>query len=159
MSKITYTASQITAMNNLYTGTNNLVEIPAIAEEMNKTVASVRAKLVQLGVYKKAPTAKATKTGEKVDKLAISNEILELVNLSPDVYAEGLSKATKAPLERILGILKEQLRIILEGEQDLKKQLRNFVEAEQELTKAEERVDLAETALAEAEGKLAELAE
>lgn len=61
--KFTYTESDVKQIVEKY---SSGVTLDALATEYNKSVASVRMKLVKLGVYQKAETApaSATKPGE-----------------------------------------------------------------------------------------------
>lgn len=114
--KTNYTAQEIATLTGDYTGQNNATEVAAIAKKLNRTEASVRSKLVQLQVYKKAP-ATAKKSSAGVQKLDIAQNICNMVGISPDVFGEGLAKANKEPLDRILNTLTAQNKINADLEQ------------------------------------------
>lgn len=102
--KTNYSAQEINVLNADYTGQNNAIEVAAIAKKLNRTEASIRSKLVQLKLYVKAPVvAKKSESGGQ--KLDIAQNICNMVGISPDVFGEGLAKANKEPLDRILTTL------------------------------------------------------
>jgi hypothetical protein len=73
--------------------------VVSLADELNRSEASVRSKLVNMGVYKKAE--KVTKTGEKIEsKGTIVNEIADLIGASVESF-DSLEKANKSVLQSI----------------------------------------------------------
>lgn len=97
-----YSDAQIAILKAKYTGADNATEVVAIAAEVGKTPASVRAKLSSMGIYKTAE--KAATTTEKVNKMVLADKIGDAVGLS-EAEREGLSKATKSALEKVLARL------------------------------------------------------
>jgi hypothetical protein len=97
-----YTEAQIATLTSSYKGVDNKKEVAMIAAEVGKSVASVRAKLSSLGLYKTAEAAKSAKSVKKVDIVAAIKATG--VKLS-EAEMEGLTKATSAPLEKILAAL------------------------------------------------------
>ena len=99
---VNYTEAQIAIIREMYTGADNVNEVEAISKATGKTPASVRAKLASLGLYK---SNEATgKNTDKVTKDAIVDKIGTAVGLA-EHEREGLAKATKAALEKILAKL------------------------------------------------------
>ena len=118
--KTNYSAQEINVLNADYTGQNNATEVAAIAKKLNRTEASIRSKLVQLKLYVKAPVvAKKSESGGQ--KLDIAQNICNMVGISPDVFGEGLAKANKEPLDRILTTLVNN-RAALQAAQEPAKQ-------------------------------------
>jgi len=106
MAKVTkaanYSEAQITSMTAAYKGVDNKKEVAMIAADLGKSVASVRAKLSSLGLYKTAEAAKAGKSTKKADIVAaIAATGIKL----SEAEQEGLTKSTSAPLEKILAAL------------------------------------------------------
>lgn len=99
---VNYTEAQVARMREVYTGADNASEVAALATEFGKTPASVRAKLSNLGLYKAAE--KADDAGERITKMVIAEAIGEKVGLM-EHEVEGLSKASKAALDKILRTL------------------------------------------------------
>jgi hypothetical protein len=97
-----YSAGQIDLLREMYTGADNAGEVEAISKATGKTPASVRAKLASLGLYKSKESAAVA--GDKVTKIAIVDKIGDVVGLA-EHEREGLTKATKAALEKILAKL------------------------------------------------------
>jgi hypothetical protein len=93
-----YTEAQETEMVERYEAAETDDErkgaVESIAEDFGKTVPSVRAKLVRLGVYRKAEYV--GKTGAKPEtKEAIVTEIATILGVDADSNLSGLEKATK----------------------------------------------------------------
>lgn len=97
-----YSDKAIATMTAAYTGDNSKDALGKIATAVGKTVPSVRAKLSQLGVYK--PNEKAAPKVNGDNKQVLADKIGKLANLT-NAEAEGLAKANKAPLERVLASL------------------------------------------------------
>lgn len=69
-------------------------QISALAEEFGKNVASIRAKLVRMGLYVK--NEYKAKTGEKpATKETIVASIADTLGVDADAQLSGLEKATK----------------------------------------------------------------
>lgn len=113
MSKDTnYTKEQeidmIARYNAAESDSDRAAVVEAIASELGRKVASVRSKLVSLGVYKKAE--RKTKTGERIEsKDSIVEDIAEMVGVDSESF-ESLAKANKTVLKA--------LRTSLEAMQD-----------------------------------------
>lgn len=97
-----YTEAQLAALRAGYTGADNSKEVLALAGELGKTAASVRAKLASLGLYVKTEKVAAKTAGE--NKTALADAIAEKVGLL-EHEAEGLAKAPKAALAKVLAAL------------------------------------------------------
>jgi hypothetical protein len=98
---VNYTEAQVARLKEVYTGADNKAEVEALATELGKSPASVRAKLSSEGLYKTVEKAEKT---DKVTKRAIVEAIGVKVELK-DHEMDGLEKATKAALEKILAKL------------------------------------------------------
>ena len=99
---VNYSETQIATLTASYKGVDNKKEVAMIAADLGKSAASVRAKLSSLGLYKTAEAAKATKSVKKLDIVsAIKASGVEL----SEAEMEGLTKATSAPLAKILAAL------------------------------------------------------
>lgn len=98
-----YSDVQVSTMTSMYTGSDNIAEVRAIATAIDKPVNSVRAKLASLGVYIKAePTAKVGST--KIKKEVKAQQIGELTGMS-ELEREALGKTTGAVLDKLLARL------------------------------------------------------
>lgn len=93
-----YSDEDIAVLRTGYTGEDNAKEVAALAVKVGKTPASVRAKLAQLGIYRKAEDAGKPKGRTKAD---LVNEIADKIGI-PEHDRDGLAKATVRPLEAIL---------------------------------------------------------
>lgn len=100
---VNYTEAQVEVLKSEYTGTDNATEVAAIAAKIGKTPASVRAKLASLKLYKAADKAETSKE-DRVTKRVIVEAIAEKVGLV-DFEIDGLEKATKSALEKVLANL------------------------------------------------------
>ena len=72
--------------------------LETIAEELGRSVRSVRSKLVTLGAYQKAEAPKATPKREGPTKKELLNELEALVDFDVD----GLMGATKAAIAALI---------------------------------------------------------
>jgi hypothetical protein len=104
---VNYTQAQESEMTERYEAANDEAErekvVKEIAEDFGKTVRSVRAKLVRLGVYvakTKAPAGKAKETKE-----TIVSDIARTLGVNVE-QLNGLEKANKAGLTLIRGTLR-----------------------------------------------------
>lgn len=98
---VNYTPEMESTIREMYTGLDNKTEVAAIATAIGKSPASVRAKISTMGIYvKEAVEAKAAST----NKQAIAEKIGAVAGLK-DFEVEGLSKATKGALEKVLAAL------------------------------------------------------
>jgi hypothetical protein len=98
-----YTPEMIDMLKAGYTGSDNASEIAALSTVTGKTPASVRAKLASLGLYK-AAESKDTGEAERVTKQVIAEAIAAKVGLL-EHETEGLAKATKSALDKVLAAL------------------------------------------------------
>jgi hypothetical protein len=99
---VNYTATDIETMGALYTGKNNKADVDAIAAKIGKSPASVRAKLANLGLYKKAEAVTGKKGGVKKEEIAA--KIAPVVGLN-EAETEALAKTTIPVLTKILAKL------------------------------------------------------
>jgi hypothetical protein len=99
---VNYTEAQVAELTAGYTGSDNKSEVAVLAAKIGKTPASVRAKLSQMGIYVKTE-AEAEKS-ERVTKRDIVDSIAQVVSLT-EAEVEGLEKATKSALEKVLANL------------------------------------------------------
>lgn len=76
--KFTYTESDIQQIVKKY---SSGVSLDVLATDYNKSVASVRMKLVKLGVYQKVPGT--TKPASKSEDMAMFNKCLAAVGEAP----------------------------------------------------------------------------
>ena len=104
--KVNYTEADMATMRTMYTGADNKAEIEALRAVIpGKSAASLRAKLASMGLYKAEKAEK--EASDKITKEVIATSIGEVVGLA-EHEVEGLTKATKASLEKILaGLVRE----------------------------------------------------
>ena len=100
-----YTDEQTAEMVERYEGAEDdltrAAVVEQLAQDLGKTVRSIRAKLVREGVYKKKTYT--TKTGGKAEtKDQIVEDIAEILQVSSERLG-GLEKATKGALGLIRG--------------------------------------------------------
>lgn len=76
--------------------------IESVATCLNRSVHSVRGKLVSMGLYKKAETAATT--GTRVTKAMLVQDIADTLSIEAEAI-EDLAKARKGSLETILNAL------------------------------------------------------
>ena len=98
-----YTKAQTSEMVTAYqageTDSGRKAVVSALAQEMKKSPASIRAKLVSEGVYIKAE--RLTKSGAKVEqKSAIVEDIAALMGV-PSELVDSLDKANKSVLQLV----------------------------------------------------------
>jgi hypothetical protein len=98
-----YDDATLATMREMYTGENNKQEVSAIAAKIGKPVASIRAKLAQMGVYQKEEKAATTST--RVKKVDIVSAIVKAGVPLNDAEAEGLEKSTASALQKVLARL------------------------------------------------------
>jgi ribosomal protein L22 len=100
-----YTEAQVTEMVARYTEKPDRETVENLAKELNKSIKSVIGKLSREGVYQK--TEYLTKSGEKpVTKLELVSALGDVLDI-PDQWLEGLEKAPKPVLKRIVDMLEE----------------------------------------------------
>ena len=100
MSDINYTDQMVTEMTSTYLENPTLDTAREIASHLGKSTKSVVAKLVSLGIYKKA--VRATKSGSPVvQKATLVKEIEKATGLT----MPSLVKATKADLLQLKATL------------------------------------------------------
>ena len=96
--KTNYTDEQVQTLRDNYVGADNTTELPQLAEQVGKSVPSVRAKLSQMGLYVTPEKAEAgTHRETKADKAA---EIAGIIELN-EPETEALAKTTNAVLDKI----------------------------------------------------------
>ena len=118
---VNYSAPMIAAISADYAAG---VELAAIAEKTGKTVASIRAKLSSLGLYKAKSVAIVGKKGG-VTKASLVSDISAIVSGDKNGL-ESLRSATIADLKTILSFLVAEMRedaclddLLSETEKDL----------------------------------------
>ena len=99
-----YTSAMVERLHDVYdrdaSETERAEQIEALSVELNRTVKSVRAKLVREGVYvKKAYVSKAGSAPER--KEAIVQAIATALEVDADTALSGLEKATKGCLQTL----------------------------------------------------------
>ena len=100
-----YTAEMVEIMKSEYAAASTAETVTALAERFGKSVRQIRAKLVNLGIYKAKEYT--TKTGEKpVSKDATADAIGRILLLS-DGEVDSLAKANKSALNKVLKALCE----------------------------------------------------
>jgi ribosomal protein L22 len=100
-----YTEAQVNEMVARYTEKPDRETVENLAKELNKSIKSIIGKLSREGVYQK--TEYLTKSGEKpVTKLELVSELGDVLDI-PDQWLEGLEKAPKPVLKRIVDMLQE----------------------------------------------------
>ena len=97
--KANYSEAEIAVLTAGYTGTSNATEVPALAKQLGKSDASVRAKLSSMGLYVKAEKTKAAKGG-KTTKADMAVFIGSKCNMN-EVEVEALTKTTMAVLDKL----------------------------------------------------------
>lgn len=104
---VNYTAEQTVEMVSTYVASPTKETVEALALKLSKSVASVRAKLVKEGVYKKAEYV--SKAGEPpVDKENLVDKIaLFIPEVSDEANLSSLAKANKKVLKAILKTVSE----------------------------------------------------
>ena len=96
-----YTDEMVEAMVASYNDAPSPATVAALAEEFNKKPASIRAKLVSLGVYK-AQKRNTTKRGEPVvTKAELAAQIEAALHVSSGVIP-SLTKLSKNDLQTLL---------------------------------------------------------
>lgn len=100
-----YTAEQSAKIQADYTANPNKETVKALADEMGKSERSIVAKLVNLGIYKKAEKAE-TGEGKTETKGKLVSEIATLCEVTEDVFA-SLEGATKVALVALRDALKQ----------------------------------------------------
>lgn len=103
---VNYTEEMVARLHEVYDGEASdevrREQIAALADEVGKSAASVRAKLTSEGIY--VPYAKASKTAAAPRKADIVKAIAEKMNANEEVI-ESLEKATKVALTKVLNAL------------------------------------------------------
>lgn len=104
---VNYTPEMETRMESVYTAATSdegrKAAVMALASELGKTPASIRAKLSRMNVYRKAE--RTDKTGAPVVKKdAVATAIGEMLNLA-EGDADSLAKANKGALKAILAAI------------------------------------------------------
>ena len=100
-----YTEAQVNEMVARYTEKPSRETVENLAKELNKSIKSIIGKLSREGVYQK--TEYLTKSGEKpITKLELVSALGDVLDI-PDQWLEGLEKAPKPVLKRIVDMLEE----------------------------------------------------
>ena len=100
-----YTDAMVNSMIGKYTTCPSVETVAHLAKEFGKTKRSIIAKLVREGVYKATP--RVTKTGAPVVRKAqIVADIMSA--LGATVVLPSLEKASKADLEQLLALVRDQ---------------------------------------------------
>jgi|LakMenE18May11ns_1017448.scaffolds.fasta_scaffold9914941_5 hypothetical protein len=104
---VNYSAEQTVEMVSAYVANPTKETVELFAAKFNKSVASIRAKLVKEGVYKKAEYV--SKAGETpVDKENLVDQIaLFIPEVSDEANLSSLAKANKKVLKAILKTVSE----------------------------------------------------
>jgi len=92
-----YTDAMVSDMTDRYTGSPDLATAREIAKDFGKSTKSVVAKLVSLGIYKKAE--KASKTGKPVIQKAT---LVKMIEAHYGFEMSSLVKATKIDLQNMV---------------------------------------------------------
>jgi hypothetical protein len=100
---VNYTDHMAGLLMNGYTGTDNVKEVAELAEAVDKSENSVRAKLNSMGLYVKE--TKATVGAKGATKEQIAGGIGFFIGLT-ETEVEGLCKSTKTPLAKVYLALK-----------------------------------------------------
>ena len=95
-----YTDDMVERMEQVYSAEPTRATAEALAEEFDKPVRSVIAKLSSMGIYK--AQARMTKTGAPVIR---KDEIVAQIQEQVGVEVPTLSKATKQDLQKLLAAL------------------------------------------------------
>jgi len=118
-----YTESQEQEMALVYGASNTdaerLESMNEFVSKFGKKLASVRQKLVRMGIYIKPE--KTTKTGAKIVRKNELVEQLAKLTESPESDVESMEKATKKALEIVIKTLHVQARTIQDLENELSK--------------------------------------
>lgn len=104
MSKSAWPSDVTNKLEQLYEGDNEA--IPEIAETLDKTVAAVRAKLVNMKIYVKPETPRKVGGASSIRKAHIVRDIAKVVDIPHDSL-ESLQNATKPTLEALLEAIKK----------------------------------------------------
>ena len=96
-----YTSEMVEAMVATYSDAPTPATVAALAEEFNKKPASIRAKLVSLGVYK-AQKRNTTKQGTPVVRKA---DLVAAIEGKLETQLPTLAKASKADLQALLAVV------------------------------------------------------
>lgn len=115
--KVVYTDEVVARMVETYTAAESdearASVVQEFVDELGVKVQSVRAKLVNLGVYK--AKSRKTKTGDPIeDKNAIVSDIAKLMQKNEE-RVESLAKATKPVLKMVRDALRARTEDSSEG--------------------------------------------
>ena len=94
---VNYTDEMVATMVETYEANPNIDTVKDIAEDMGKSVKSVVAKLVSLGVYQKAE--RTAKNGKPVVQKAA---LVKMIEQHYGLEAPSLVKATKIDLQKLV---------------------------------------------------------
>ena len=105
MSKVNYTAEQVTKMVAAYVDAPTQNTIDVLAEELNKTVRSVRQKLVREGVYQKAEKPAPAPKQEGPTKAELLEQFASFEAVPADFPMDALGGATKPAIEALVALM------------------------------------------------------
>ena len=97
---VNYTPEMEAKMREVYTGTNNPVELAAICQEFGKKENSVKAKLAAMGLFVSDKAKPAGSTRVKKSDL-VARIVSQGVPLN-EAEAEGLEKSNATALQKVL---------------------------------------------------------
>ena len=92
-----YTEEMVTTMHSLYTANPTRATVDVLAEQLDKSVRSIIAKLSREGIYVAQP--RVTKTGEPVVR---KSELVSQINEHFEMEFPTLIKASKVDLQNLL---------------------------------------------------------
>lgn len=97
-----YTPEMVARMTADYTAAPTRETVDALAEALGKSTKQIIAKLVNLGIYKKAsPTKGETKTGAKVEHKDETADFIGKILALSEADTDSLTKANKRALQAI----------------------------------------------------------
>lgn len=97
-----YTPEMVARMTADYTAAPTRETVDVLAEALGKSAKQIIAKLVNLGIYKKASPAKGeTKTGGKVEHKDETADFIGKVLALSEADTDSLTKANKRALQAI----------------------------------------------------------
>lgn len=103
---VNFTAEDVATLKGEYTATPTKATVEKLAADLGRSTRSIVAKLVNLGVYKKAEKPEAGKT-DGVKKADLVGEIAKELGENPELF-DSLEAATKPTLTKILAALKDR---------------------------------------------------
>ncbi len=102
--KVNYTPEMTIAIVSAYSANPNVETVAELATKFDRSIASIRAKLVREGVYHKS--AYVGKTGETaIDKEKLADAIAVFIPAIDEASVSSLAKANKKALKGILKVI------------------------------------------------------